>query len=110
MLGSKVARIFLGTMLLAMVPFASVARADDAKVKGEVLVILAKEAEGEFDPKLKQLPALQKPPFNSFKAMKVLSTTQVELGDEAVATVALPNGRSLQLKLVERTDEPRPPA
>jgi hypothetical protein len=90
--------------------FAPPAVADDAqsvKVSGEVIVVLAKEAEGEYDGKLKQMPALQKPPFNSFKSMKVLSTTQVELGTDKAPTVQLPNGRSLQLKLVERMPDGR---
>jgi len=107
MLGSNVSRMLLSTVLAAAALCAHAARADDTKVKGEVTVILAKETEGEFDPKLKQLPALQKPPFNAFKAMQVLSTTQVELGDDTLATVQLPNGRSLQLKLVERMPDGR---
>jgi len=83
------------------------ALAADAPVKGEVLVILAKEAAGEYDPKLKQLPALQKPPFSAFKSMSVLSTTAIELVAEKDATVELPNGRTLQLKLLERMPDGR---
>jgi len=79
----------------------------DAPVKGEVLVILAKEQAGEIDPGLKKLPALQKPPFSSYKSMKVLSTTDVELTSDKAATVALPNGRTLQLKLLERMPDGR---
>lgn len=96
---------------MALVAFSAsaprAARADGATVRGEVTVILAKEAEGEFDPKLKQLPALQKPPFNGFKSMKVLSTTAVELADGRDASVELPNGRTLQLKLLERMPDGR---
>jgi hypothetical protein len=79
----------------------------DAPVKGEVLVILAKEPAGEIDPELKRLPALQKPPFSSYKSMKVLSTTDVELTSDKAATVVLPNGRTLQLKLLERMADGR---
>lgn len=79
----------------------------EAPVNGEVLVILAKEEAGEIDERLKRLPALQKPPFNGFKSMKVLSTTTVELTTEDDATVALPNGRTLQLKLLERMPDGR---
>ena len=92
--------------LVAVPLLASQARADE-KVGGEVLVILAKEAEGEFDAKLKQMPALQKPPFNSFKSMTVLSTTQIELSADKTPTVELPNGRTLQLKLLERMADGR---
>lgn len=84
-----------------------VARAADAPVKGEVLVILAKEAAGEYDPKLKQIAALSKPPFNAFKSMKVLSTTGIELVGDKTATVALPNGSTLQIKLLERMADGR---
>jgi hypothetical protein len=94
-------------LLLTALAAPAVVRADDAKVSGEVTVVLAKEAEGEYDAKLKQLPALQKPPFNGFKSMKVLSTTPVELGADKTPSVALPNGRSLQLKLLENMADGR---
>jgi hypothetical protein len=102
-LGAALIAPALLTAALAAAPV----RADDGKVSGEVIVVLAKEAEGEYDPKLKQMPALQKPPFNSFKSMKVLSTTQVELAVDKTPTVELPNGRSLQLKLLERMPDGR---
>ena len=76
-------------------------------VKGEVLVVLAKEAEGPVDAKLKSIDALQKPPFNSFKTMELLATHDVALSETAPATVQLPNGRSLQIKLVERMADGR---
>jgi hypothetical protein len=79
----------------------------DTPVKGEVIVILAKEEAGEIDAQLRKMPALQKPPFSTYKSMKVLSTTDVELGSEGAQTVALPNGRMLQLKLVERMPDGR---
>ena len=86
---------------------ASAVQAQDSKVSGEVTVILAKEADGEYDAQLKKLPALQKAPFNSFKSMKVLSTAQVELTADTTPTVSLPNGRTLQLKLVEKMPDGR---
>jgi hypothetical protein len=92
--------------LLALGP-ARLASAADAAVKGEVLVILAKEEAGDVDPKLQELRALRKPPFNGFKSMKVLSTTEVELMGDRATTVELPNGRMLQLKLVERMPDGR---
>ena len=93
--------------LIALGLSAQAARADEAAVSGEVLVILAKEEPGEIDAQLKQLPALQKPPFNGFKSMKVLSTNAVSLKGETPATVSLPNGRTLQLKLLERMPDGR---
>ena len=94
----------LASLLLAPVPLA---QADDAPVKGEVLVILAKEAAGEIDPKLKKMPALQKPPFNGYKSMSVLAENAVELTAERATTVTLPNGRTLQLTLLERMPDGR---
>lgn len=100
----RAAPLLLGLLALCAAPLA---RAADAPVKGEVLVILAKEAEGPYDAKLKQMPALQKPPFNAYKSMSVLSTNAVELTADKDATVALPNGRTLQLKLLERMADGR---
>jgi hypothetical protein len=93
----------LASLLFMQVPLAFA----EAPVKGEVLVILAKEEAGEVDARLKQLPALQKPPFNGYKSMKVLSQKGVELAGERAATVALPNGRTLQLTLLERMPDGR---
>jgi hypothetical protein len=87
----------LGLLLLAP---ARLATAENS-VKGEVWVVLAKEEAGEIDAKLKEVRALQKPPFNTFKSMKVLSTSEVQLSGDHAATLDLPNGRTLQLKLVE---------
>lgn len=93
-------RIGYGLLVVgALAPLRAAQAAES--VKGEVLVILAKEEQGDIDPKLKPLRALQKPPFNGFKSMKVLSTTDVDLGGDGAATVALPNDRTLQLKLLE---------
>jgi hypothetical protein len=94
----------LGLLALAA---SQMAHAADAAVKGEVLVILAKESGGGYDPKLKKMPALQKPPFNGFKSMAILSTTSIELGASKDATIALPNDRTLQLKLLERLADGR---
>jgi hypothetical protein len=90
-----------GCLWLLLLAPARLALGAGATVKGEVLVILAKEDPGEIDAKLKELRALQKPPFSGFKSMKVLSTTEDELGADHAATVALPNGRTLQLTLLE---------
>ena len=93
----------LGLLWLAAAPHAHAAGA----TKGEVLVILAKEETGAIDDKLKALRALQKPPLSAFKSMKVLSTTAVEISIEHPATVELPNGRTLQIKLLESMPDGR---
>jgi len=76
-------------------------------VKGEVLVVLAKEAAGPIDARLKSIAALQKPPFNGFGTKELLATHPVTLSDAEPATVQLPNGRSLLIKLVERMPDGR---
>ena len=57
--------------------------ASRSSVPAEVLVILAKEEPGEIDPQLKKLTALRRPPFNSFRSMKILCP-------ESVSTSAMP--------------------
>jgi hypothetical protein len=94
----------IGLLALGASP---VARAADAAVRGEVLVILAKQADGEYDPKLRKIAALQKPPFDGFKSMSVLSTTGNELNADKDATVKLPDARTLTLKLLERLADGR---
>ena len=83
----------------------SVAQAAEP-VAGEVIVVLASDAEGGVDPSLKSLTALRKPPFNAFKSLQVLSRHAIELADEPV-DVKLPNGRELRIELLERMEDGR---
>lgn len=81
----------------------SLARSDrsvNSSVPAEVLVVLAKEEEGEIDPQLKKLTALRRPPFNSFRSMKILSRPKVTLTPGKDALVSLPNGRRVKLTLL----------
>lgn len=61
----------------------SLARSDRAStissVPAEVLVVLAKEEPGKIDPQLEKLTALRRPPFNSFRSMKILSRPKLKL-------------------------------
>lgn len=75
-------------------------RTAKSSVPAEVLVVLAKEEEGEIDPQLKKLTALRRPPFNSFRSMKILSRPKVTLTPGKDALVSLPNGRRLKLTLL----------
>lgn len=74
--------------------------ATTSKVPAEVLVVLAKEEPGEIDPQLKKLTALRRPPFNSFRSMKILSQPKLTLTPGKDALVALPNGRRVKLTLL----------
>ncbi|MEM7434446.1 MAG: hypothetical protein AAF436_04775 [Myxococcota bacterium] len=76
-------------------------RAPTGGVPAEVLVVLAQEESGKIDPELKKLTALRRPPFNSFRSMKVLSKPKVKLVPGRDAVVSLPNGRRLKLALLQ---------
>ncbi|MBW1760965.1 MAG: hypothetical protein JRG67_02160 [Deltaproteobacteria bacterium] len=82
----------------------SLARSDRASttssVPAEVLVVLAKEEPGDIDPQLKKLTALRRPPFNSFRSMKILSRPKLKLTPGKDALVSLPNGRRMKLTLL----------
>jgi hypothetical protein len=71
-----------------------------SKVPAEVLVVLAKEEPGNVDPELKKLTALRRPPFNSFRSMKILSRPKLTLTPGKDALVSLPNGRRMKLTLL----------
>ena len=75
-------------------------RPASSSVPAEVLVVLAKEEQGKIDPQLKQLTALRRPPFNSFRSMKILSRPKLTLTPGKDAFVSLPNGRRLKLTLL----------
>lgn len=75
-------------------------RTATSSVPAEVLVVLAKEEQGEIDPQLKKLTALRRPPFNSFRSMKILSRPKVTLKPGKDALVSLPNGRRVKLTLL----------
>lgn len=70
-----------------------------AQQTGEVLVVLAKEGEGAIDPALQNLAALQRPPFDAFNSMEILSRPRIRLRANAPEVVTLPNGRRLQIVL-----------
>jgi hypothetical protein len=98
--------VSLGALLLSTVASAQQStlvrsdRATTASVPAEVLVVLAKEEQGQIDPQLKKLTALRRPPFNSFRSMKILSRPKLTLTPGKDAFVSLPNGRRLKLTLL----------
>ena len=68
-------------------------------VPGEVMVILAKEAPGPVDAALRNVAALRRPPFDSFRAMELLSRPRVQLRVDSPEDVRLPNGRRVRIIL-----------
>jgi hypothetical protein len=66
----------------------------------EVLIVLASGEDGAIDPSLSHVRALKHPPFNEYKTLKLLSRSHVQLPREEPVEIALPNGRTLVLRLV----------
>lgn len=100
-------RAVVGWFALAIcgvVPFgavsltASPAEAQQA-TRGEVLVVLAKEAPGTIAPELASLTALRRPPFDSFGSMELLERSPLSLRVGAPHEITLPNGRKLRVEL-----------
>jgi hypothetical protein len=93
-------------LALALTLQAHVAAAEDASLPGEVIVILA-GSEGTIDPSLGNIKALKQPPFDSFKSLKVLSRSNITLKGSEAVTVELPNGRRMQIAVIERMPDGR---
>ena len=82
-------------------------RGASAAVPGEVLIVLATEADGVVDPRLQRVPALRAAPFDRYRSMALLSSPRVRLALNQPEVIELPNGRSLRLVLLEITSEGR---
>lgn len=89
------------SFLLSICGASSVLAQAPASEPAQVLVILARAEAGEVTPELKKIEALQKPPFSSFQSMKVLTKTAVKATTEKPVVTDLPNGRKMQLELLE---------
>lgn len=76
-------------------------------IAGEVFVVLAKAEAGTIDPALQSVTALREPPFNTYQSMRVLTRNNVSLQSGQPVTVSLPNGRKLQLELLDRLQDGR---
>jgi len=83
------------------------ARAQAGPVSGEVLIVLALEAAGVIDPRLLNVPALRRPPFDSYGSMALLSSPRGQLSVGRGQVVELPNGRRVRLVLREITRDGR---
>ena len=92
-------RLYCIVSLFVLLNLAGHAMAQGKAIAGEVLGILAKEEAGKIDPSLAKIPALKKPPFNSFLSMQVLSKPSIKISKGGEQTVKLPNGRVLRLKV-----------
>ena len=104
---TNISLIVGAALTFAMLSTAPSIASAQAEIATEVTVILAKEEKGEIDPSLRGVKALQRPPFSSFRSMKVMSR---DVGSTKLAkaqTVKLPNGRVLQYEVVRKTPDGR---
>jgi hypothetical protein len=75
--------------------------------QADVLVVVASNAQTGIDPRLADVPALRRPPFDSFRSMSLHSSPRVDLRRGQPSEVALPNGRRIRIVLREITTEGR---
>jgi len=83
------------------------ARAQGEATSAQVLVVLAKEAPGDVDPALRDVPALRRPPFDAFRSMEVLDKNRISLRRGNPSEVSLPNGRKLRIALEQELPDGR---
>lgn len=76
-------------------------------VPAQVLIVLASNLPGVRDPRLADVPALRRPPFDGYTTMALLSSPNIELRVGEPREVPLPNGRRVRIVLREITAEGR---
>ncbi len=67
----------------------------------EVLVLHATNEKKGIDPRIGSMPELAKPPFSSYDSYVLLDRARPPLDKQTPGTVKLPNGRSLETRLLE---------
>jgi len=95
------------SLLISLCAIGLSAQTAHAQASGEVLIIHAQESAGEIDPALREITALQRAPFNSYRSMRILSRPALSLSVGASTSVTLPNGRQLQVTLQGITENGR---
>src|SRR4051812_17092278 len=76
----------------------------DQSLAAEVLILHATNDKQGIDPRIGKLPELSKSPFSNYDSYQLLDRVRLPLKKEE-AVLKLPNGRTLQVRLV---DEPGP--
>jgi hypothetical protein len=101
----------LGALVVSLCPGPGVAHAEGAAVanaNATLMVLLATQADGgAIDPAIGPMPQLAKPPFSAYNSYKLLEKASLHLEQGKPVTQALPNGRTLQVTLVEAKGEKR---
>ncbi len=77
------------------------------QVPAQVLIVLASNADGGVDARLRDVTALRQPPFDSYRSMELLSSPTIQLRVGEAEQVTLPNGRHVRIVLREITRDGR---
>ena len=67
----------------------------------EVLILHATNEQKGIDPRIGPLPELGKSPFSNYDSYQVLDRARLPLKKEAPQNLKLPNGRTLQVRLLD---------
>jgi hypothetical protein len=67
----------------------------------EVLILHATNEQKGIDPRIGKLPELGKPPFSNYDSYQVLDRVRLPLKKDAPQNLKLPNGRTLQVRLLD---------
>ncbi|HYP75127.1 MAG TPA: hypothetical protein VER12_04195 [Polyangiaceae bacterium] len=67
----------------------------------EVLILHATNEQKGIDPRIGKLPELAKPPFSNYDSYQVLDRARLPLKKDAPQNLKLPNGRTLQVRLLD---------
>ena len=67
----------------------------------EVLILHATNEQKGIDPRIGKLPELGKPPFSNYDSYQVLDRARLPLKKDAPQNLKLPNGRTLQVRLLD---------
>lgn len=67
----------------------------------EIMVLHGTSLKKGIDPRIGSMPELGKPPFSSYDSYEFLERTRLLLDKQTPRTLKLPNGRTLETRLIE---------
>lgn len=71
----------------------------------EVLILHATNEKTGVDQRIGKLPELQKPPFSNYDSYQLIDRARLPLKKDDPQNLKLPNGRTLQVRLVEQLEK-----
>jgi hypothetical protein len=103
--------LFASALALVVLPLARLASAQPPPQRAvvEVMVLHATQNPngGSIGPGIGNMPQLQQPPFSAFNTYRLLAKQSINLQRNVPMTYTLPNGRVLQVTLVNLLPGPR---